>query len=87
MRGIRDSSKAQEKVEAKISAVLVEVEPLLRIDHCRIQLLDFSPDSGVLTIGIDAACPDCGISAATFSTAIEAHIRMKVPEVREVRVA
>jgi Fe-S cluster biogenesis protein NfuA len=74
-------------VKEKISAVLVEVEPLLRIEHCRIRLVDFSVESGVLTLSIDAACPDCDISAATFSTAIESRVKMSVPEVKEVRVA
>jgi len=74
-------------IEARISAILVEVEPLLRMDHCRLELLQFSADTGVAVLAIDGGCPDCEVSPATFSAAIQAHIMMRVPEVREVRIS
>ena len=73
-------------MEASISTVLTEVQPLLRIDHCRIELVNFSRESGVLIVSMGGSCPDCDISPAVFSTAIEAHVKMRVPEVREVRI-
>ena len=74
-------------VEARISAILIEVEPLLRMDHCRLELVQFSADTGVALLAIDGGCPDCEVSPATFSEAIQAHIMMRVPEVREVRIS
>jgi Fe-S cluster biogenesis protein NfuA len=74
-------------IEERISAVLAEVEPLLRMDHCRLELVEFSADTGVALLAIGGGCPDCEVSPATFSAAIEAHIMMRVPEVKEVRIS
>jgi Fe-S cluster biogenesis protein NfuA len=81
------SRKPAPGIEARISAVLVEVEPLLRIDHCRLELVQFSAESGIAVLAIDGGCPDCEVSPATFSAAIKAHIMRRVPEVREVRIS
>ena len=81
------SKKPKAGIEARISAILVEVEPLLRMDHCRLELVEFSADSGVALLSIGGGCPDCEVSPATFSAAIQAHIMMRVPEVREVRIS
>jgi Fe-S cluster biogenesis protein NfuA len=73
-------------VEQTIATVLAEVGPLLRIEHCRMEVADYSEATGVLMLRVDASCPDCGLSPATFMPAIEAHLRLRVPEVREVRM-
>lgn len=73
-------------IESKISTVLGEVEPLLRIDHCRLELVEYSPDSGVAVIAISGGCPDCDVSPATFSPAIRAHLMRRIVEVKEVRI-
>ena len=86
MRPLR-STKPGSGIETRISAILVEVEPLLRMEHCRLELVQFSPESGVALLAIDGACPDCEVSPVTFSAAIQAHIMMRVPEVREVRIS
>jgi Fe-S cluster biogenesis protein NfuA len=80
------TSAASEKIYATISAILLEVEPLLRIEHCRLTLVEYSPDSGVAVIGIAGGCSDCEVSPATFSPAIRAHIMRRVPQVKEVRI-
>ena len=71
-------------VRARITEVLAEVGPLLRIDHCLIEIVEFSAATGRLTLQMDGSCPDCNLSPATFMPAIEAHVRQRVPEVREV---
>ena len=86
MRSVR-GGKTSSAVEARISAILLEVEPLLRIEHCRIELVSFAPDSGALTLRIDGECPDCEMSPATFAPAIAAHVKQRVPEVREVKLS
>jgi Fe-S cluster biogenesis protein NfuA len=73
-------------VRERITAVLAEVGPLLRIDHCLIEIVDFSGATGRLTLQIDGSCPDCSVSPATFMPAIEAHIKQRVPEVLVVSV-
>ena len=86
MRSVR-GGKTSSAVEARISAILLEVEPLLRIEHCRIELVSFVADSGALTLRIDGECPDCEMSPATFAPAIAAHVKQRVPEVREVKLS
>ncbi len=73
-------------IRESISAILAEVAPLLRIEHCRIDIVEYSGATGRLTLQIDGSCPDCKLSPATFMPAIEAHLKLRVPEVREVRV-
>lgn len=82
---LRKSNPDQAGIEARISAILAEVQPLLRIEHCTLSLAGYS--SGVAVLAIAGACPDCEVSPATFSAAIQAHIRMRIPEVREVRIS
>jgi Fe-S cluster biogenesis protein NfuA len=84
MSAMRKSSERQAKIEARISAILIDVQPLLRMPHCTLTLADFSAESGTVVLAIAGGCPDCEVSPATFSAAIQAHIRMRVPEVREV---
>jgi Fe-S cluster biogenesis protein NfuA len=81
------SRKPGKAIEARISEVLIEIEPLLRMDHCMLELVEFSEQSGVAVLAIGGGCPDCEVSPATFSAAIQAHVMMRVPEVREVRIA
>lgn len=82
----RRSQRAAETVERNITSVLAEVGPLLRIEHCRIEVVEYSRATGQLMLRIDGNCPDCEVSPATFMPAIEAHLKLRVPEVREVRV-
>jgi Fe-S cluster biogenesis protein NfuA len=79
--------KKTELVEQRIAVVLAEVGPLLRIDHCHIEVARYSAVTGSLTIRVEASCDDCELSPATFMPAIEAHLKQRVPEVREVLVA
>lgn len=81
---LRKSSASQAAVEARISTILLEIQPMLRIDHCRLELVEFSMATGSLIVRVGGECPDCEISPATFSTAIAARVKMQVPEVRDV---
>ncbi len=73
-------------IEQNITNVLAEVGPLLRIEHCSIEIAGYTEATGQLMLRIDGTCPDCELSPATFMPAIEAHLKLRVPEVREVRV-
>jgi Fe-S cluster biogenesis protein NfuA len=66
--------------------VLHDLAPLLRIDHCVLQLAGFNSASGDLRIRISGSCPDCLASPAMFATAIEAHVRQRVTEVNRVTI-
>jgi Fe-S cluster biogenesis protein NfuA len=78
--------RSEALIRERITAVLAEVGPLLRIDHCLIEIVEFSGATGKLTVQIDGSCPDCELSPATFMPAIEAHVKQRVPEVLEVSV-
>lgn len=73
-------------VEGRIALVLTDVAPILRIEHCALEIAEFDEASGQLTVGIRGSCPDCLGSPAMFATAIEAHVKQRVPEVRGVRI-
>ena len=73
-------------IEDRIKGVLADVAPLLRIEHCSLAVAGFEPASGELTVEIRGSCPDCSGSPAMFATAIDAHVKQRVPEVRAVIV-
>jgi Fe-S cluster biogenesis protein NfuA len=83
----RKSGRPQAAIEQSISTVLVEVQPMLRIEHCRLELVEFDAQTGVLVIRIEGTCPDCSVSPSIFATGIAAHVKQRVVEVSEVRLA
>jgi len=83
----RKSGRSQLAIEQSISTVLVEVQPLLRIEHCRLELVLFDRPTGLLVIRIEGNCPDCSVSPSIFATGIAAHVKQRVVEVTEVRLA
>ena len=87
MKGLRRRGADGHGIETRIRDVLRNITPLLRIEHCSLELGGFDADSGELTVGINGTCPDCVGSPAMFATAIEAHVKQRVPEVRRVIVA
>ncbi len=88
MKGLkRNSNRSQSAIEQNISTVLVEVQPLLRIEHCRLELVQFDRLTGLLVIRIEGNCPDCSVSPSIFAAGISAHVKRRVAEVGEVRLA
>jgi Fe-S cluster biogenesis protein NfuA len=83
----RKSGRPQAVIEENISMVLVEVQPMLRIEHCRLELVEFNRQNGVLVIRIEGTCPDCSVSPSVFATGIAAHVKQRVGEVTEVKLA
>jgi Fe-S cluster biogenesis protein NfuA len=81
------SRRSKSAIEKSISTVLVEVQPMLRIEHCRLELVEFDQPSGLLVIRIEGNCPDCSVSPSIFATGIAAHVKQRVVEVTEVRLA
>lgn len=72
-------------VEERIQAVLAELRPMLRLDAAAIELVEFDHERGVALLRFAGDCPDCEMSVGMLREGIEAHLRMHVPEVREVR--
>jgi Fe-S cluster biogenesis protein NfuA len=76
---------AKEAVEARIRVVIVGLRPLLHIDPCGLELIEFDPQSGVAMLRVAGDCPDCEMPAATLLRGIEAHLMQRIPELRGVR--
>jgi Fe-S cluster biogenesis protein NfuA len=74
-------------VEGRIREAIVGLRPLLHL-HAQdvIDLLSFDPQSGVAVLRIDGGCPDCEMPATALMQGIEAHLMVRVPELRAVRV-
>lgn len=81
----RPDRRTKPTSEARITAALAQVAEMLRLDRAVIELVEFQAQSGVAVLRLHGDCPDCEMSVSSLSVGIEAQLRMRVPEVREVR--
>lgn len=58
---------------------------MLRLDRAELELVQFDERTGTAVLRLHGDCPDCEMSVASLSVGIEAQLRMRVPEIREVR--
>ena len=65
---------------------LAEILPILRIDHCAIELDAFDPGTGTAVLHVKGGCKDCDASAVTFMQGIEVQLKRRVSELRFVVV-
>lgn len=72
-------------VDGRIRQTLSELRPLLHIRQATIELIAFDEASGTVLLRVEGDCPDCQMSAAMMIEGIAAHLRARVPEVRDVR--
>jgi Fe-S cluster biogenesis protein NfuA len=77
-RGDRD-------VDSRIRETLVDLRPLLHIAEANIELVEFEVETGIAVLRVEGDCPDCEMSAANMIEGIAAHLRSRVPEVKDVR--
>lgn len=83
----RPIRRMQPTIEERIGDALAQVSVILRLDEAVIELVEFERRTGVAVLRLRGDCPDCAMSVSTLRDGIEAHLRMRVPEVREVRAA
>ncbi len=69
----------QKKVKEVIEK---EVRPLLAMDGGSIDLL--SAENGVVKVRLSGACAGCPMSQYTLANFVEATLKEKVPEIKEV---
>jgi Fe-S cluster biogenesis protein NfuA len=74
-------------IEARIRRAIDELRPMLRIESSGVELLRFEEATGVAVLRVEGDCPDCEMTAAMLLQGIAAHLRQRVPEIREVRAA
>lgn len=69
---------------AQIQAALDEIRPALQFDGGDAELVDFSQDTGVVSLRMHGACSGCGMSTLTLQAGIERILKERVPEVTAV---
>ena len=72
-------------VDGRIRETLHELRPLLHISDATVELVYFDLGSGTAVLRIEGECDDCEMSAANMIEGIGAHLRARVPEVKDVR--
>jgi Fe-S cluster biogenesis protein NfuA len=83
----RPIRRTRPTIEERIGDALAQVAVILRLDEAVVELVEFEAGTGVAVLRLRGDCPDCDMSVSTLRDGIEAHLRMRVPEVREVRAA
>ena len=81
----RSIRRTRQTTEERIVEALAQVAVMLRLDQAVIELVEFEQRTGVAVLRLRGDCPDCEMSVSTLRDGIEAQLRMRVPEVREVR--
>ena len=78
-------TRSERDVDGRIRETLLEVSPLLHIAEANIELVQFEEDTGTAVLRVEGDCPDCEMSAGNMMEGIAAHLRARVPEVKDVR--
>ena len=82
---LKRGRKRNDEVEARIREAIEGLRPLLGVESCGVELVNFEMESGVAVLLVEGDCPHCEMPVSTLLQGIEAHLRMRVPEIREIR--
>ena len=66
----------------EVEKVIAEMRPFLQADGGNIELIDVQ--DGVVKVKLTGACGSCPMSQMTLKRGVEARLKAKVPEVKEV---
>jgi Fe-S cluster biogenesis protein NfuA len=77
-------TRGDNDVDTRIRETLGEIRELLHMD-ATIDLVQFEEHTGLAALRVEGDCPDCDLSAANMMEGIGAHLRARVPEVKDVR--
>ena len=72
-------------IDERIRGTLDELRPLLHIQEATVELVRFDVETGTAMLRVEGECQDCEMSAANMIEGIGAHLRARVPEVKDVR--
>jgi Fe-S cluster biogenesis protein NfuA len=78
-------ARGADGVGDRIREALDELKPLLHIDQATVELVEFDTQTGTAVLRLEGDCPDCEMSAANMIEGVAAHLRARVPEVKDVR--
>ncbi len=70
-------------MKEKVQKVIDEIRPALQADGGNIELVDVQA-VGVVKVRLMGACGSCPMSQLTLKRGVEARLKAKIPEVKEV---
>ncbi len=70
-------------VKENIQKAIDEIRPALQADGGNIELVDVQED-GVVKVKLLGACGSCPMSQLTLKRGVEARLKAKFPEIKEV---
>ena len=70
-------------MKEKVQKIIDEIRPALQADGGNIELVDVGED-GVVKVRLMGACGSCPMSQLTLKRGVEARLKAKIPEVKEV---
>lgn len=79
--------RRQSGIDARIRVAIAELRPLLPSHAVTIDLVAFEAQSGVARVRLNGDCAECDMPVSRLLTAIEARLRMQVPEIQSVQLA
>jgi Fe-S cluster biogenesis protein NfuA len=83
----RRRSRSPADVEHDIRRELADILPMLRMEHCAMEVESFDPDTGTAVVTVQGGCPDCDVSPATFLQGIEAQLKLRIAELKSVKAS
>jgi Fe-S cluster biogenesis protein NfuA len=69
-------------VREKVEKVIAEIRPALQADGGNIELIDV--ENGIVKVKLVGACGSCPMSQLTLKRGVEARLKAKIPEIKEV---
>jgi Fe-S cluster biogenesis protein NfuA len=70
-------------VKERVQKVIDEIRPALQADGGNIELVEVGED-GIVKVRLMGACGSCPMSQLTLKRGVEARLKAKIPEVKEV---
>ncbi len=70
-------------MKEKVQKIIDEIRPALQADGGNIELIEVGED-GVVKVRLMGACGSCPMSQLTLKRGVEARLKAKIPEVKEV---
>jgi Fe-S cluster biogenesis protein NfuA len=70
-------------MKERVQKIIDEIRPALQADGGNIELVEVGED-GIVKVRLMGACGSCPMSQLTLKRGVEARLKAKVPEVKEV---
>ena len=83
----RRKPRSRSDVEHHIRRELADILPMLRIEHCAMEVESFDPTTGTAVVTVQGGCPDCDVSPVTFMQGIETQLKLRIAELKAVKAS